>query len=265
MERCQNENSLMEKGQMGNNLKGKSLIRNSLMVNSLMRNGLRRNSLMVKELLRKSLTEIGQMGNGLKKNSLIEKGLMGNGVTRASLRIKVASCKESSRACIFTSDLTCVTSSFPDNTNLMTCLLFPNKFTYQHYSRQVHHTLVLHSHLPFDVCRHQETLVANILCFGQVSFPILHIKCGKFNYLSIIKYIARLLFYKCNHEQLSGSISAPFLSLYCCRPLCNRFIQFCGISAEQEYQGRTCPGLSVCVPQGDDCSDRFSGVERWKR
>lgn len=38
----------------------------------------------------------------------------------------------------------------------------------------------------------------------------------------------------------------------------NRFNQFCGISAEQEYQGRTCPGLSVRVRQGEDQPNRFS-------
>lgn len=38
----------------------------------------------------------------------------------------------------------------------------------------------------------------------------------------------------------------------------NRFNQFRGISAEQEYQGRTCPGLSVRVPQGEDQPNRFS-------
>lgn len=55
------------------------------------------------------------------------------------------------------------------------------------------------------------------------------------------------------------------LSLYHHRALGDRFSRLCGISAEQEYQGRTCPGLSVSAPQGDDRPDRFSGVERWDR
>lgn len=60
------------------------------------------------------------------------------------------------------------------------------------------------------------------------------------------------------------SVSQSVFTLYPQRALWGRFGRLCGISAEQEYQGRTCPGFSVCVPQGDDCSDRFSGVERCK-
>lgn len=55
------------------------------------------------------------------------------------------------------------------------------------------------------------------------------------------------------------------LFLYAHGALQGRFNWFCGISGEQEYQGRTCPSLSVCVPQGDNCSNRFSGEESCER
>lgn len=72
-----------------------------------------------------------------------------------------------------------------------------------------------------------------------------------------------------NLTQQQCSLNTVFqfalLSFYPHRALQGRFCWLCGISAEQEYQGRTCPGHCVCVPQGDNCSDRFSGEERCAR
>lgn len=48
---------------------------------------------------------------------------------------------------------------------------------------------------------------------------------------------------------------------YPCRPLSGRLSRFWWISAEPDYPGGTCPGLYVCVPQGDNRSDRFWGGE----
>lgn len=105
-----------------------------------------------------------------------------------------------------------------------------------------------------DICYRD----SSFQCLALKIMPICHNYSFEMNSLRVTPYSILLLQSYAVHISVSQSV----FSLYPQRALWDRFGRLCGISAKQEYQGRTCPGFSVCVPQGDDRSDRFSGVER---